>query len=167
MGTDTPAPGFGGDHGVLQPRVNQAIPQHVDETHQLGAFPGDYPAQAVEVDKLDLVPFRFLEHPGIEGFGVQRVNLLIGESAPPFVHRRHVVNLAPGGGAVITAGEPVSASGVSVGARSWKVAVHGRTAPSREGRSHALVQLGWIRTTAARAANADSQYGAEVQSDRV
>jgi hypothetical protein len=97
VGTDTPAPVLGGDHGVLQPRMNQAIPQHVDESHQLGAFPGDYPAQAVEVDKLDLVPFRFLEHPGIEGFGVQRVNLLIGESAPPFVHRRHVVNLAPGG----------------------------------------------------------------------
>jgi hypothetical protein len=80
VGTDTPAPGLGGDHGVLQPRVNQAIPQHVDETHQLGAFPGDYSAQAVAVDKLDPVPSLFLEHPGVEGFGVQRVNLLIGET---------------------------------------------------------------------------------------
>ena len=32
--------------------------------------------------------------PRPEGFGVQRINFLIGKEAPPFVHRHHETNVA-------------------------------------------------------------------------
>ena len=35
------------DHHILQPRMNQAIPQHVDETDEFRPLPGDHPAQTV------------------------------------------------------------------------------------------------------------------------
>lgn len=93
FGADVPAPCLGGDHSVLQPGMNEAVPEHVDEADEFAAIAGHHPAEAVLVDKLHPVPLGLVKQPGIEGFGMQRIDLVIRESAPPLVADRHQTNL--------------------------------------------------------------------------
>src|SRR6185437_5725719 len=77
------------------PRVHQAIPQHVHEPDEFPALPArpalprDHPAEAVPPGQLDPVPFRLVVQPGLERFGVQRIDLFIGERAAPGQGYRH------------------------------------------------------------------------------
>ena len=58
--------------------MNQAIPQHVDEAHELGSFPGDNPAQAVAVDKLGRV--------------IENQQPLVRERSEQSMHRHHRIS---------------------------------------------------------------------------
>jgi hypothetical protein len=91
---DTPVSCVIGNHDVLQPCMDQAIPEHVDETDHISAVAGYYPAKAVPVDKLDPAPPRPVVNPVTEGLGVQRSDLMIEESAPPLVDHYHQASLS-------------------------------------------------------------------------
>ena len=55
-GTDALASCCSRDHGVLQPCVDQAIPEDIDESDEDSAVAGYHPAEAVLVHELDPVP---------------------------------------------------------------------------------------------------------------
>jgi len=82
-----------GDHGVLQPGVHEAIPQHIDETSKVVAVPGHHPAEAVPAGQHDPVPLGLAADPGAEGLGVQRVDLVVGETATPLIDDAHAATI--------------------------------------------------------------------------
>lgn len=88
-GADPLAARPGGHHGVLQPRMNEAIPEHVDEADKIGSISRDYPAEAMPVHKVSPVPFGVVVDLRAERLGVQRIDLLVSEKAPPLVDRGH------------------------------------------------------------------------------
>src|SRR5262245_18035420 len=55
-GTDVLAPCCDRDHGVLQPCMDKAIPEDVDEADEVGTVARYDPAEAVPVNELDPIP---------------------------------------------------------------------------------------------------------------
>src|SRR4051812_29677739 len=88
-----------GDHHVLEPRMHEAVPQHVDEADERTVAPSAHPAEAVLLDLLHPVPFLVAEYASVEGFGMQCVHLAVLEVAAPFVADRHAVILRAGAAA--------------------------------------------------------------------
>ena len=72
LGADVLTAGVLRDHRVLDERVDEAVPQHVHETHEGSVVgSGDDPAQAVHGNEPVPVPFQAVEDPGLEGLRVQ------------------------------------------------------------------------------------------------
>lgn len=82
-----------GDHRVLQPSVNQAVPKDVHEADQAVPVPSEDPLQAVPVDLIDPVPLGLVEDARCECFSMKLVQFDVVERAPPLVCDRHVVIL--------------------------------------------------------------------------
>jgi hypothetical protein len=82
-----------GDHRVLQPGVNQAVPKDVHKADQAVPVPSDDPPQAVPVDLIDPVPLGLVENARFECFSVKLVQFHVLERAPPLVCDCHVVIL--------------------------------------------------------------------------
>ena len=89
----------GGDHDILNPGVDQAVPDHVHKTNQSITLASGYPTQAVVGDELTPFPFRLGEDPRFKCFGVELIDLLVGELATPLVSdwtiRKHVETITP------------------------------------------------------------------------
>ena len=89
LDAETPTLRLRRNHDVLQPGVNETIPQDVREADKVPVVPCDDPPKAVSRDLLDPVPFRLLEEARCERFSVQRVYLGVLERAAPVVSDRH------------------------------------------------------------------------------
>jgi hypothetical protein len=59
LGSDAAASRGGRDHRVLQPSVDETVPEGVDEAHERGTVTGDDPPEAVALQLLDPVPLVF------------------------------------------------------------------------------------------------------------
>ena len=75
----------GCNHDVLDPRVDEAVPEHVDEAHEGVAVAGDHPSQALALCESSPVPLGLVEDASLEGFRVERVHLCVGEGTTPLV----------------------------------------------------------------------------------
>src|SRR5262245_20803789 len=82
---DAAAPRGGGDHRVLDPGVDDAVPDDVDEADERGAVARDDPAEAVRCDLLAPVPLRLVVDLRPERLGVEAVDLVVAEPAAPLV----------------------------------------------------------------------------------
>lgn len=71
------------DHDVFQIGVNQPIPQHVGKADETVVVSGDYPAKAESLALGYPVPLRLVLNAGLEGLGMKRMNLGVGERSPP------------------------------------------------------------------------------------
>jgi hypothetical protein len=82
-----------GDDRVLNPGMNEAIPENVYETDKFGVVSRHYPAEAVLMNQFVAVPLSLVVDTGLESFGVKLVQLTVIELAAPRVGDRHVVTL--------------------------------------------------------------------------
>ena len=73
------------DHGVLDPGVNESVPRHVHEAHELRTVTRDDPAKAVSMHELCPVPLRLVVNARLEANGVKLVDLDVAEAALPGV----------------------------------------------------------------------------------
>ena len=78
-----------GCHHVLDPRVDEAIPQDVDESDEIGAVPCSDPAQAVTLTGAEPIPLFVGERSMTEGGSVQYARLGVREIPAPGVLDRH------------------------------------------------------------------------------
>jgi hypothetical protein len=53
--------------------MDETVPEHVDETHELGVVSCHYPAEAVLVHQSLPVPLSLIVDTSLEGFGVKLV----------------------------------------------------------------------------------------------
>src|SRR5439155_2102494 len=82
-----------GDHRVLNPGMDETVPQHVDETDQLGVFSCHNPAEAMLIHEFLPVPLRPIVDRSLECFGVKLVQLPVIEVTAPRGGDRHLVTL--------------------------------------------------------------------------
>ena len=85
------------DHDVLQPGVDHAVPQHVDEPDELARTSRGHPAEAVPGAGSLPVPLGRAEHARLERLRVQRVHLVVAEAAAPLVRHRHGASVGSAG----------------------------------------------------------------------
>ncbi len=64
-----------GDHRVLNPGMDETVPQHVDEADELGVVSCHYPAEAVLIHEFLPVPLSLIVDTSLEGFRVKLVEL--------------------------------------------------------------------------------------------
>src|SRR5215207_8225341 len=77
-----------GDHRVLDPCMHETVPDHVDETDELGALSCNHPTEAM-LALLRPVPLSLRVDTGLEGFGVKFVQLGVVEVTTPCAGDRH------------------------------------------------------------------------------
>jgi hypothetical protein len=77
------------DHRVLDPGVDEAVPEDIHETHQTLRLAGHDPTQAVPRRQFDPVPLGFGEDPRIERLGMEHVDLIVGKVTAPLVANAH------------------------------------------------------------------------------
>jgi hypothetical protein len=71
--TDASVPVVGVDHDIFDERMNEAVPQHVDEADEAVSVSCHDPTEAVSLGLGDPVPFGLVEQPRREGGCVQCV----------------------------------------------------------------------------------------------
>ena len=74
--TDAAVPVVGVDHDVFDERMDQAVPQDVDEADEAVVVSCDDPAEAVPFGLIDPVPLGFVEQPRLERGCVEGVDLV-------------------------------------------------------------------------------------------
>ena len=95
--SDAAVADIGGNHDVLDPGVNEAVPNNIDKADQRVPVACDHPAKAVPVDLTPPVLLIVCEHPSFKRLGVQRIQLFVSEIPAPVVVNTHAAHTNNGG----------------------------------------------------------------------